>query len=365
VLKGITTVWARWQASLGAFSAWWFQELREAGEALLVRLAPRLVTRTLVMLGPQGGNLWLVRGAERECLTSFTCDTAGAWPDTLQPPAAAETVRNTRAIFALAPDYVLTHKLTLPAAVERDLEQVIGLQLERECPMPLDRVYVDRRAGRRVRNAQKIDVDVLIVQRDRVERLQELAQKWGLRLVRVGMCSETKGVIGNFLHTPEASSLRFTRSDRRLAILAAAFATACVVVTAFHWGYERVKVGHLESDAAPARALVGLMRQPDALDALTILTQDIPKDSWIYDLDISAQWPQSPRIKLSGFTPVATMLISELQSSNHFNEIRLVSAISAGLGSAQDRVQLTARQVSNVGEARGTTGSLIAIRSEP
>lgn len=368
---------SHFQVQLGMFASWWAQELREAGEAILARLVPRWVTRTLVLLEPQGGSVWTVRGAQRERVSSLAPDETGGWPGELGPPELVSKLRGTKAVFGFAPQYVLTHKLSLPVSVERELDQVVALQLERDCPMPLDQVYVDRRAGQRSHEGTKLEVTVLIIQRERVDRLRDLAHLWGLRMGRVGMITGSGDVVGDFLRAPAAlGRLRLTRTDRRLGIAAAILAVACSALIAFQWGYERVTVGRklhslqepavaaeklarqLKKDAAPAEALVSLMRQPDALDVLTTLTQDTPKDTWFYDLDISAQWPQVPHIKLSGFTPVATMLVGTLQNSGSLREVRLVSASSSGLGSGQDRLQLTAQLAPGVPAARQGGGSL-------
>ena len=354
--------WSRWQVQFGLFANWWMHELREAAEAVLARVAPRWVTRALVRLEAEGGTLWTIRGTHRECVCSFARDPAGAWPQEPGPPEVMGAWRGTKTTIGFAPDFVLTQKLSLPASVERELDQIVALQLERECPMPLDQVYVDRKACKRSADGAKLEVTVLIIPRERVDRIRDLARTWGVRVARVGMISESGDVTGNFLHTPAAfGTPRFTKVDRRLAISAIILAVASTALSGFQWGYERVTVGRrldelqvpaaaaarlarqLKTDAAPAEALVSLMRQPDALDVLAAVTRDTPKDSWFYDLDISAQWPQVPRIKLSGFAPVATMLVATLQSSGNLTDVRLVSATSAGLGSGQDRLQLTAQ----------------------
>jgi general secretion pathway protein L len=361
----------RWRGEVGELLLWWLQELRDLTEALLSRLAPRLVTHTLIRLEGAGASVWLVRGAHRERVGDFTCDARGNWPEKPTPPEAAAAIQGTKAIIALPMEQVLTHRLSLPAAVDHDLEQVVRLQLERECPLPLDRVYVDRVVHRRPRRDQKIDIDVLIVQRDRIERLRTLAKGWGLRLTRIGMSGGAAPVVGNFLRKPTARTrLEFTRTDRRLVVSAVIGAAVCAGVIAYQWGSERIQVGRklrsleapaasaerltrqLEKDALPAEALVGLMRQPDAVDALITLTADIPGDSWVYELDVSAQWPQAPQLKLSGFTPVATMLVGVLSNAGRYDNVRLVSAMSAGLGSAQDRLQLTARLSASAGSDR-------------
>lgn len=359
-MKGVSNL----RIPLGELLGWWLRELRETAEELLGRLAPRLVTRTLVSLRRDGGSVSIVRGSHKECVLTFSNNAAGSWPDALDLTGAAAAVRGTRAVFALSPDFVLTRRLTLPESVERDLDQVVGLQLERESPMPLERVCVDRQIGERLRRERRIRVDVSIIHRARVEQVRELARKWSVQVVRVGVSTGSGDVTGNFLRAPtRLSRLKLTSSERRLAVSAVTLAAVCLAVVGFHWGYERLQLRReldhlqgparaagslakkLETDAAPAEALVKLMEQPDALDALTTLTTEIPKDTWVYDLDVSAQWPQTPKIKLSGFTPVATLLVGLLGSGGRFDNVRLVSAMSAGLGSAQDRLQLTARLV--------------------
>jgi len=94
----------------------------------------------------------------------------------------------------------------------------------------LDRVYIDRRAGGRSRSDQKLAIDVLIIQRDRVERVRELARAWGLGVARVGMSSAARGIVGNFLETPATlSRLQFTTTDCRLSVVAVTLAP-CVSV---------------------------------------------------------------------------------------------------------------------------------------
>lgn len=346
-------------------------------EVLLGRVAPRWVTRTLVWIGPHNGSISVVRGTQRACVSPLPKDILGEASQTLNALEIPEIVRGTRAVFTVAPEYVLTHTLALPASAAPDLDEVVSLQLERECPLPLDRVYVHHRIRRRWPTERKIEVDILIIQRDRVERLQALAQQWGLRLVRIGVGSAAGDITGNFLRTPHTTRrLRLNAIDRRLARSALACAALFLVTLAFHWGYERVVIGRelrrlvppaaaadrltqeLRTQAAPAEALAAVMRQSDALDILITLTDDIPADSWVYELEVSAQGPQVPRIKLSGFTPAATTLASQLQRLGHFDDVRLVSAISAGLGSGQDRLQLTARQTPHAGAPKDTAGRI-------
>ena len=351
---------ARVRDVFGPLCMWWWRELRDMAAAILARMAPRLITRTLIVLEQTGGSVWRLRAPLRECLETFTEAANGGVPALAEATVAA--LAGTRTEIAMAAELVLTRRLVLPEAVEGDLDRVVGLQLERECPLPVDQVHFDKQVAARMKQDGRIAVDVWIVRRSRIEQLREMTRLWGAHLARIGVSDIDRTIVGNFLRGPtRLVRLKLTSSDRRLIACAATLATVWLGLVGFHWGSERVQLGRelrrlaaasanattlagqLKVEAAPAEALVGLMRLPDALDALSTLTEEVPKDSWVYDLDVVAQWPQVPRIKLAGFTPAATMLVGVLGSSHKFDTVRLVSAQSAGLGSAQDRLQVSAR----------------------
>lgn len=369
--------WAEVRRTFVPLWDWWLRELREITAALMLRLAPRLITRTLIILGPDGGSIWALRGAARECLESFTGepDQDSTWWLRL----ATETVTRvtgTRAEIALTPESVLTRSLIMPATVKADLDQVVSLQLERECPLPLDQVYVDKRIVDRWKAEQRIAVEIRMVQRSRIERLREVTRNWNVQITRIGVNDKDGSPVGNFLRTPtRLAALRLSALDRRLIASAITLATVFLGLIGFHWGSERVQLGRelqrlkapanaaatlarqLQSTAAPAEALVGLMRQSDALDAVAALNDAVPKDSWVYDLDVVAQFPQAPRVKFSGFAPTATMLVGVLESSHRFGRVRLVSAQSAGLGSGQDRLQVSAQFLSHGDKTPATSAA--------
>jgi hypothetical protein len=331
-------------------------------DALLIIILPRVVTRAVVSLRSDTGSLWLVRGQKHELLLTFAADPRGSWPESLNLPESAKAVSGARTTVLLDPQYVLTHNLILPESVERNLDQVITLQLERECPIPPERACFDKTITGRLKPERQLQVQVLIAHRQRVEQARRIVSGWGLNVTRVGMGTTPEQVTGNFLRKrAQTTRLEWTRTQRRLSVSAAALAVLWLCIVAIHWTYERIQVGHeierlrapaetaarlahdLQARAQPGEALVRLMSQPDAADTLTRLTTEIPKDAWVYDLEVTAQWPQPAHIKLSGFAPVATMLIGHLENDGQFQRVRLVSALSAGLGSGLDRIQITAQ----------------------
>lgn len=344
-----------------AFLAWWLAELRACGEALLARIAPRSLTRSVIELDAAGGRIFSVRGQDRKSLLEFSCEVPGAWPEAPERFGSIEGIPGTRAVAVLAREFALVHHLHLPRSLARELDSVIPLQLERELPLPADRVALDWRVLKRPRAEPRIRVEVLIVHRAVIERVQSLARALRVELVRISLVAEGHSIAGDFLRgSRRASPLRLNTPERRLAWSAGALAVLWGLVIGGQWLYERVRVGHALKDvaphalhadrleaqvtreAAPAVALATLMREPDALDVLTELTETVPKDSWAYELDISAPASEPAEIRASAFTPAAPMLVDLLGRSPHFEHVQTVSSKPAGLF-AGDRLSLTAR----------------------
>jgi hypothetical protein len=351
--------WREFITTARSLLAWWWHELRECADELLVRIAPRWVTRTFVSLSPTSAKIWSLRGKGQEEVLTVSSDSE-PWPVDLSWFGSTAVIENTRAEVGLAPDLVLVHHLTFPDTVERDLDQVVPLQLERELPMPPERVAYDWRVAKRLKRERRIVVEVLIVRREVIERVHERAHAWHLQLTRIGRGSDPGRITGNFSQTRRRRrASRFDPIETRLAISAAVLAAFWGMALGCQWAYERIKLRHaivevstkakrtdqlvkeVQSAAAPQAALAELMGAPDALDVLVGLTEQIPADSWAYDIELTAEYPAPPKIKLSAFTPTATMLVDLLRKSGQFEHVRLVQATSAGLGFG-NRLQLTA-----------------------
>jgi hypothetical protein len=328
------------QLEVESLLSWWMHELREVAEALLSRVAPRLVRPLVVRV--EGDGL-LVQG---ECAT----------------PEQLEVLRGSRAIGVIEPEHALAHELHLPASVERDMDRALDLYMERELPLPRDRMCVDWEVVRRDRAHHRIVVRLLAVHRERVERLRDTLASHGLRVVRIAARAPGDELLGRLQpRERQAARFRLTALDRRLAMAAAALAAITVCVVAGQWMHERWSLRgelatarelasrsaslttRLREDSRPAVALAQLTRTPDAADVLIRLTETVPVDTWAYELEVKPEPSGSYQVKVGGFAPAATTLVDTLEKSPQFNQVRLISATSAGLGTTRDRLQLTAK----------------------
>jgi hypothetical protein len=339
-----TTLTVRAEAT--ALMSWWMHELRDCAEALLARIAPGLARPLVVQFD---GDAPVVANAAGEL-------TPLALPE--GPPHH----RIARATVVLAEREALVHELVFPAAVERDLDSVVDLQLERELPLRREQVCLHSQILRRDREHNRITVRIIAVHRQRIEEVQRRTVEHGLRPVRIGVALHSGEVCGNLLpRRARADQLRVTQLDRRLATAASALAFVTGAVIAGQWIYERAQVNkelvrvqmlaraadlaarELGRQSRSGTSLIAVMERADALDVLSALTTSVPTDSWAYELEVAPGQNGVLQVKLDGFAPIAGTLVTVLEKTPGIDHVRLVSAASAGIGTGKDRLKLTAR----------------------
>lgn len=337
-----------------ALLAWGYHELRALCELFVLRIAPRFATRASIQIqmNGNGGEIWVMRGSQRE----HVCDFRNG--DALQIPSA---LCGAHASIVLSEDEVLTHELWAPLAARRELHGLVELHLERELPIVSGQFSVCHQIIARDRDARRLHVRILVAHRSRIEQVHRMAQECGLVVSRIGMRGGGAEMNGNFLrHSSGVQQLNFSSADRKLAASAAMLLLGCLGVIAVQWTLERIQVGkalrpveesarraeHLAKElgrqSAPGAAVARLSAMPDAAGVLPELTELVPADSWVYRLDVNAAFDETPRIKLAGVAPAAAVLAETLQKSSRFQDVRLTSAVAIGFGSSGDRFELAA-----------------------
>ena len=122
-------------------------------------------------------------------------------------------------------------------------------------------------------------------------------------------------------------------------------------------GLVRRVLEQIGRESQPAQELARVSAKADAIDVLASLTETIPPDSWVSDLDVRSAATGTPEMRLSGFAPAATTLAEMLEKTRRFGAVRLESATSAGLGSAMDHLQLSASEGEVAHDERRETGA--------
>jgi general secretion pathway protein L len=162
-----------WRLKLGAFWRWWVAELSQ--------LVPdRVAGRSRVpVIALEGGDLVLVepRTSPESRVNAESLASAAARAAVAQMlERAGET--HARARLALGRDEALVRRVSMPAATEENLREVMGFEMDRLTPFRSEDVYVDQRVVSRDAGAGQIGVELAVAMRDRVDgaikRLRDL-----------------------------------------------------------------------------------------------------------------------------------------------------------------------------------------------
>jgi len=370
------------RSEAAALLRWWIRELRDIGQQLLERAAPRLAKHLVIEFKGNTAEAYALRRGSASERIAISHDPNGVWPERFPASEALVEHHGARATLVLAPEDTFSFDLLVPHALRRDLDKVIALHLEGALPLARDQFGVDYQIREHLPSTGKFRVQVLVAHRSQLDRLHDLAQQWQVRPTRIGALGETGSIVGDFLRSPfRFRRMQLTLLERRLSALVLALACMLGALIAGQWAYERIVVdgqlrridsearvasrlaGRLTRESAPAQELVKIAGVPDASDVLGDLTRTVPSYAWVYQLQVEAPTTGDIAIRMGAFAPPATTLVSVLQDARRFGTVQLVSATSGGGPSGLDRLELTASRaaasptISGQDESGGTSAT--------
>jgi general secretion pathway protein L len=307
--------------------------------------------RRQVVLEPSAhaARVFLEQGSDLEPLGEVGLDAAER--GVLSSPAALGTED---AVVRLPQGSVLRKELSLPAGVRENLRQVIGFEMDRLTPFTADQVYYDCWAAPGQPKGQKLKIELAVVPAARVDPWLNLLREVGLRTVSLEAPDAWPGCnllapaqrgasgTGTSLLTWGLASLALLMLVGALALplwqkrqilddLARQLEVArkqAAVVTGL-----RDKV---EKSARSASYLLDRRQQtPVLVEILRELTERMPDDTWLQQLDYKAG-----NVQLRGESSQATALIGGLEGSPLFREVGFGSPV-VQLASGMERFQLS------------------------
>jgi general secretion pathway protein L len=317
--------------SLAVFVDWWLAQLSSLVPAALAQSTS--LSRAAVIVEHERQELrLLVRRAGRERqLARFRTGEAGvrSLKETLRAQGGVPRLLYLR----LPAERILRKSLTLPAAVRRNLGEMLGFAIERETPFRRDEVhwtYVVR--GQDV-NTGMADVELLLSPRAHVDPLADLLRASGLTPSSI----EIVGGTGESTLIPLGGHKRSHWRDARLHALATTAGILALVAIATPFGLQQRELARIESriaaleasskEAADLRRQAGQVaaavnflsnerrQNGSALAALAAATRSLPDDSYLRSLSL-----RSGRITMNGVSPAAAQLIGMLAESPEFRE---------------------------------------------
>ena len=323
----------------GAFLRWWRGEL--------VRMLPE---RFALLRGGGGAPLVTLEGSDVVALDVHAAAGAGDRRASLAGLDEAQrraTVRNLlesmgetrgRARAALRSDEALVRRVSLPAATEENLAQVIGFEMDRLSPFQSDEVYFDHRVVSRDSGNGQIVVELAIARREAVDaRVREL-RNLGLSVQGVALRDDAMRAAMPFDLLPsEQRGARETARERlvRHALLGAVlllFIAALVypvwkkreAVVAYLPVVEKARqeaqatdavVRELERQAADYNYLLGRKHAWYPIAAyVEEISRVLPDNTWLQQLDIKSTG-KSKEVVITGETASSSKLIELLEQS--------------------------------------------------
>lgn len=272
-------------------------------------------------------------------------------------------------VVRLAGDQVLVKTIRLPAAVGDVMEPVLRNQMQRLTPWPDGEVVFGYGVLPSTPASSHIDVEVVAAHRPMIETVKATVAEAGLTLVRIEHAASPEAGPGIALFDIGIQNQqRAARRVGRLLTLMAAlgFSIGAVGLFDFARNYQASvdlehQIGlaeqrianharlatqrHARSDSY-RMLMAQKVRQAPAIWVLDELTKSIPKHSWLSDLSLS-----DGRITITGSSTNAAELISALDRTKAFNDVRFTAATTRDRTSGRERFVISANVVFSEGLA--------------
>lgn len=318
---------------------------------LLVRHGRRLVIRP----AGQAARVSLVVGLETQSLGEIDLLQTTEMPGIT---GVREQDRPRLIELCLPREAVLTRSVSFPAQVQANLPRVIQYELDRLSPFAAQDVVFDFAAkGAATKGSDRLHLELALCRRDRVDawirRLEELAAP----VDRITWDDAWSGA--NLLppeQRPKPNRWRLTLGSGALivSILLAAAVALTPVWQKHHLARQlETEVARLRTQAIRVdevrqeleRVLQGstavLQRkldQPSILDMLRELTERLPEDTWVQNLEFSVD-----QVDIRGESGQATALIAILEQAPGIDHVSFGSPVTQIAQTGKERFNITFR----------------------
>lgn len=337
---------------------WWAEELRLLWDDVVLRVWPsaRVITEARV----EDGALAVIQRRGKDVVHSerIPIEQDGNVLTPVRSEPALTFVPHSSTTLVLSPRDGLIKRIRLPAAVEPHLRDTLQLRLEHETPITSNAAYFDYAIAGRAADSASIDVDLAVAKRRCVDAWIRCASACELNLRAVAL-GEERGEAFRFnllsaSASPQVEAMH--RLDRWLMAGAGVLMASLIAITLWQWRAERraaeaelqaiqpaaeavrATQAQLENRAAMARALELQMQQPRVTAVLSELTRIVPDDAWLQLFRFSAS-----EIQLAGVAGSGSTLAAVLEQSPLFERVTLSSTMSDGVGTGQDRFEISLR----------------------
>ena len=263
-------------------------------------------------------------------------------------------------IFLVPDDKVLARRISLPAAAEENLREVLGFEMDLHTPFEAAEVYYDYTVVGRDSARQQVTVDLVYAPRHAVDALVDDAASLGIRTDVVTCRRRDNANLQpvNLLPQEKRRGRRFDVRNLNLA-LTALLAVLLVAAIAIPIAQKNRAIAEVEAQvqAAAATAREGAALRQDlekmaaasqflvekkASDVMIVevideISRILPDHTWIARLDVSGT-----ELQIQGQSSASSSLIKIVESSPWFENARFASPVVQIAGTDKDRVHIVA-----------------------
>jgi len=344
-------------SSLG--SSMLLDDLLERWRSALVSCLPRELRRLLerreqsLIVAPQGATARVVLTRGDESATLGELDPQA--PGSLQAVLAGAKGASRKTIVQLAADQILKREVAFPSQVRDNLTQVLTYEMDRLSPFRSDQVYFGFRVLDDSAPRDKLQLELVLCLRAQV-------QDWLRRLRELGAPVDQLTWEGAW---PKANLLPPDERPRRgsgpfsmgklfaaLVLLLAAAALLSPI-----WQMQRMRdtreaqISELKARAdqvnqtrtaleqarrGSAAVLQRKLEQPRMIDLLLELTERLPDNTWVQNMDF-----RDGEIQIRGESTQATSLINLLDEAPGITDVAFRSPVVQIRGSDRERFQIS------------------------
>jgi len=262
---------------------------------------------------------------------------------------------NRRMVVRLSEDQILTREVSFPAQVRNNLAQVLAYEMDRLSPFRSDQVYFDYRALENPERRDKVRVELALCQRARV-------QDWLHRLRDMGAPADQVTWDGAW---PKANLLPAAERPQRgpglfswnKLLIALVLSLGAAVLATPLWQMQQIRderAGQIEElkkraeKVKEVRAALELARQgstaalkrkldqPRMIDLLLELTDRLPDNTWVQNMDF-----RDGDIQIRGESEQATALINLLDQAPGITAVTFRSPVVQVGGSDRERFHIS------------------------
>ncbi len=352
-----------WRGALAAGWRWWTAEL---GGLVPERFAIFGRGSRVPVLAVDAQELTLVeprlpRGETRLALSSLDPARQAAAVRSLLE-SAGET--RARARLCLDRAEALVRRVTMPAATEENLPQVLAFEMDRLTPFAADDVYFDHRIVSRDVQDGTITVQIGVARRDLVDRRVERLRAWNVNVQGVVLRDEAGTPAALDLLPTEQRGERESATERMLQrgllVLVLVLAVAALLLPAWRKReailalYPRVDRARQEAEAASriANELERevsnynflLARKHSAYPALAVIEEIsrlLPDNTWVQQLDLKTVGKMR-EVQVTGETASSSRLIELFEQSQMLQNATPRGTVSRGSQPGTERFSIAA-----------------------